>query len=98
MKIFGSPDTFVEGSSSNLKLGRLVANYDFLRALLTYGDFDQYHLFCSTNTHLKLLQQAIKRDIPDVQLQKRIQLKHHLDITRELGQTDYHAFLCPLEE
>ena len=67
-----------EGASANLKLGRLVANYDFLRALLNYGDFDQYHLFCATQGHFTLLKEAIERDVTDPQLRQRIHLKHHL--------------------
>ena len=92
VKIFGSPDTFVEVSSTNLKLGRLVANFDFLRAVLQYGDFDEYHLFCPTQKHVTVLQEAIQREITDVSTRAKIHLFHHLDLQSQLQTVRYSVF------
>ena len=92
MRIFGTPDTFVESSSTDLKLGRLVANFDFLRALLKYGDFDAYHIFCPTQRHIQLLSDAIQREIADESVRSRIMLLHHMQLPGMLKSTRYTVF------
>jgi glycosyltransferase involved in cell wall biosynthesis len=42
MRRFGTIFPFLEQGASNLRLGRLVANHDFVKALLKYGTFDEY--------------------------------------------------------
>lgn len=44
MKRFGSISPFVEQGSAERRIGRLVANHDFIKALVRYGSFDEYVL------------------------------------------------------
>jgi glycosyltransferase involved in cell wall biosynthesis len=44
MKRFGSISPFLEQGQAERRIGRLVANHDFIKALLRYGSFDQYVL------------------------------------------------------
>lgn len=92
MKIFGTVDSFVESADASLKLGRLVANFEFLKALLSYGDFDQYQIFCPSFDNLKLLQSRLEATISDDALLSRIVLSHHLNFPDALRQTDFSAF------
>lgn len=90
-RIFGSIDSFVETSETSLKLGRLVANFGFLRALLTYGDFDQFQIYCPTLENLRLLQTRLEATVDD-RLLERVVLSHHFRLVEALGQTDFAAF------
>lgn len=92
MKIFGTVDSFVESADASLKLGRLVANFEFLKALLTYGTFDQYRIFCPTFDNLKLLRQRLEQSITDEVILNRVVLSHHLNFTDALQDTDFSAF------
>ncbi|MBD3314893.1 MAG: glycosyltransferase [Chitinivibrionales bacterium] len=92
MKIFGTVYPFVETGDASLRLGRHVANYEFLRALLRHGTFDEYHLFCLSVGHLRITRDRIlKEDIPDSQKSKvRLFLIHHL--IDNLKCNRYHVF------
>jgi glycosyltransferase involved in cell wall biosynthesis len=43
-KRFGSLTPFVEQGAAERRIGRLVANHDYIKALLRYGSFDEYVL------------------------------------------------------
>lgn len=92
MKIFGSVDSFVECADTSLKLGRLVANFEFLKALLRYGSFDQYRIFCPSFDNLKLLQNRLEETISDEAILSRVVLSHHLNLPDALQNTDFSAF------
>lgn len=91
MKLFGTIDSFVESSDTSLKLGRLVANYEFLVALLRFGSFDQYHIFCPTLDNLRLLQSRLEATLDDSTL-SRVILSHHFNLVDALRTHQYHAF------
>lgn len=90
-RVFGSIDSFVEVSDTDLRLGRLVANFGFLRALLTYGQFDEYQIFCPTLDNLKLLQKRLEETI-DGTLLERVVLSHHFNLKDALETTEFSAF------
>lgn len=92
MKVFGSVDSFVETGETSLKLGRLVANFEFLKALLVYGSFDQYRIYCSTFDNLKLLKQRLEGVISDEAVLNRVVLSHHLNFPDALREIDFSAF------
>ncbi|KUM05662.1 glycosyltransferase family 4 protein [Chromobacterium subtsugae] len=90
-RVFGSIDSFVESSETDLKLGRLVANFGFLRALLRYAEFDEFHLFCPALDNLKLVQRRLEACVDDALL-SRVVLSHHLNVPDALSRTDFSAF------
>jgi glycosyltransferase involved in cell wall biosynthesis len=92
VRVFGTVDSFVESADASLKLGRLVANFEFLKALLTYGSFDQYRIFCPTFDNLKLLQQRLEATITDDAVLSRVVLSHHLNFPDALRDTEFSAF------
>jgi hypothetical protein len=58
--IFGTLDAFVESSSQDLMLGKKVANFEFLKALLKYGSFQEFHFFLPTDSTRLNLQNALR--------------------------------------
>jgi len=65
MKLFGTVQPLVESKENSFKIGRLVANYVFFKALFKYSDFDEFHLFCPTFANCQLTKERIsKEDIP----------------------------------
>lgn len=92
MKIFGTIYPFVESEDESLKLGRYVANYDFLKALLKYATFDEYHLFCMNATHFKQTsKRLLDEDIPNIQKSKvKLYLYDHL--IKMISSKNYHVF------
>lgn len=91
MKLFGTIDSFIESTDTSLKLGRLVANYEFLIALIRHGSFDQFHIFCPTLDNLNLLKERLEGAFDDTTL-SRVFLSHHFNLLDALATNEYHAF------
>jgi glycosyltransferase involved in cell wall biosynthesis len=92
LRIFGTVDTFIEGSGTELRLGRLVANARFLFALILSSQFDAFHFFCPTVSHVRVLQATLERELGGLVKQRRISLWTHLHLPRHLRETQYAAF------
>ena len=93
MKIFGTVDTFIEGSTSrDLRLGRIVANAQFLGALLEHSSFDSFHLFCPSVSHMRVLERTLAEDLGEVVRKRRIMLSTHLLLHQHLVEVPYAAF------
>ncbi len=60
MKRFGSIFPFLEQGEGNLRIGRLVANHDFVKALLRYGRFDEFVFSSPSNANLKSFESTIQ--------------------------------------
>ena len=90
MKVFGTVYPFVESGDVTLRLGRHVANYEFLKALLRRGGFDEYHLFCLSTGHLRTTMNRLRsEDIPNEHKSKvRLLLIH--DLLENLESRRYH--------
>ncbi len=92
MKVFGTIFPFIESPEKNLKMGRLVANYEFLQALLKHGHFDAYHLFCLNTTHQQWTKEKVKEmDLPD-SIKARVTLLTYAHLIERIKQENYHVF------
>jgi len=94
MKIFGTTFPFVEsGTADDERLGRLVANYEFLKSLLNFSSFDQFHLFCLSPNHAQSTINKLKSDasISDSAKQK-VAIFLYDSIKEQLRTTNYHCF------
>ncbi len=60
MRRFGSIFPFLEQGENNLRMGRLVANHDFVKALLRYGRFDEFVFSSPSNANLKSFESAVR--------------------------------------
>lgn len=83
MKIFGTIDPFIEPGPP---IGRRVANAGFIRALLRYSDFDEFHLFLPSNFPIQKLSGSLN--------DSRCKFFSTLDLPQKLGQTNYHCLHC----
>jgi len=94
MKIFGTTFPFVEsGTADDERLGRLVANYEFLKSLLNFSSFDQFHLFCLSPNHAQSTINKLKGDasISDAAKQK-VAIFLYDSLKEQLRTTNYHCF------
>ena len=92
MKLFGTVQPFIESRESSLKIGRLVANYDFFKALFKYSDFDEFHIFCPTFINCELTKKRISEEnIPDTR-KDRIKIFHIASLKKSIAENNYHVF------
>ncbi len=61
MKRFASIFPFLEHGSAQLHIGRLVANHDFVKALLRYGTCDEYVFSGPSIENLRTFEQTVRR-------------------------------------
>ena len=69
---FGSVDLFLSSNPEDLRIGRRVANHEFLKALLTYGTFEAYHFFLPSLAHLEAFRRQLSAILPEVSLRNRV--------------------------
>ncbi len=92
MKIFGTIYPFVETGENAYKLGRHVANYEFFKALLSVGNFDEFHLFCLSVNHLILTKNRLQQESLPENRKKKIQLYLFNNLKEKITTTEYHVF------
>ena len=97
---FGSLDTFLmEDRFWQDKMGKPVANQEFLHALLRYGTLESYHFFCPDTNSKRRFQAQFEKQLP-TDLRNRVKvslqanfLDHlenvHLDFIHQ-GDFTYH--------
>jgi glycosyltransferase involved in cell wall biosynthesis len=59
VKRFGSLFPFLEQGSTERRIGRLVANHDFIKALLTHGTYDEYVLSTPSASNQRDFEQVL---------------------------------------
>jgi len=93
MKLFGTLFPFVETGDESLRLGRYVANYEFLTALLNFSSFDSFHIYCLTPTHFNSTVSRLSQDpaISD-EAKGKVQLFLFDSLLQNLAEFDYHCF------
>lgn len=93
MKLFGTLFPFVETDDESLRLGRFVANYEFLTALLNYSSFDAFHLYCLSPSHFNNTLNRLSSDssISDT-AKSKVELFLFDVLEENLAHYDYHCF------
>ena len=92
MKLFGTVQPFIESREKSFKIGRLVANYDFFRALFKYSDFDEFHVFCPTFANCQLTEKRISEENLSDDLKAKIKILHIASLKKSIAQNNYHTF------
>ncbi len=87
---FGTIYPFVESRDPSLRMGRLVANFEFLKALLESGLFDEYHFFSQDPGIRRLLVERLAA----AGLDGCARIKHFLyfDLKNAVSKLEYQAF------
>jgi glycosyltransferase involved in cell wall biosynthesis len=92
MKRFGSIFPFMEAGAQARHIGRLVANHDFVKALLTYGSFDEYVFSNTSLSNLSMFAAAMKTwGLPDDRL-SRVRCVGYAELPALLGSRAFHVF------
>jgi glycosyltransferase involved in cell wall biosynthesis len=82
---FASLDDFLRPVAGTPELGRNMANHYFLRALLRYGTFDEYHFFLSNTAHKKLFMTSCSALLDETGAREKVKL---------MGATAHDALIC----
>ncbi|HAL44821.1 MAG: hypothetical protein A2Y12_08030 [Planctomycetes bacterium GWF2_42_9] len=92
MKIFGTVQPILESSEASLKIGRLVANYEFFSALFKFSDFNEYHIFCPSYANCKLTQEKFLKSDLAQNRKERIKVYHISSLKDSLEKINYDIF------
>lgn len=92
MRRFGTIFPFLEKGEANLRLGRLVANHDFVKALLKHGTFDEYVFGNPSQSNIAAFSQAIEGwQLPN-EAKERIRIVSYFDLPRILAENQFRVF------
>jgi len=92
MKLFGTAQPFIESQETSFKIGRLVANYSFFKALFKYSDFDEFHIFCPTYANCQLTEKRISQVDIGRDCREKIKVFHIASLKKSIARNDYHVF------
>jgi glycosyltransferase involved in cell wall biosynthesis len=92
MRRFGSIFPFLEKGATNLRLGRLVANHDFVKSLLKYGDFDEYVFGNLSQSNITAFLQTIDGWQLPYTVRQRVRVVTYFDLPRILREKKFHVF------
>lgn len=92
IKRFGSIFPFMEAGAQPRQIGRLVANHDFVKSLLTYGTFDEYVFSNTSLSNLSAFADTVKTwGLADERL-ARIQYVGYAGLPAVLQTKPFHVF------
>lgn len=89
---FGTIYPFVEGTAGERTIGRRVANYEFLNALLQFGTWPRYDIFCFNPRHREATRLEIDRWSLCGERRHQIRLLLFDDLAASLREHEYTAF------
>lgn len=90
-RVLASLDTFLEGASSDLRLGRLSANAGLLRALLEHATFRELRLFCPSVAERSRLEGLLSDWLP-APLRSRLRLHLQVELPQALRTGEIDLF------
>lgn len=89
---WGSADTFVSSDPWGFRMGRPIANEGFLRALLRYGSYDQYDIYCTDMNNLEAFDSWLEESFSDATVRQRVKPLLHVALAENLQEVGYDAF------
>jgi glycosyltransferase involved in cell wall biosynthesis len=92
VKRFGSISPFVEQGTAERRIGRLVANHDFLKALLRYGTFDEYVLANPSIENQRAFLEVVEGWNLDAAARARIRPLPLVDLPARIAAEPFHVF------
>jgi glycosyltransferase involved in cell wall biosynthesis len=92
MRRFGTIFPFLEKGETNLRLGRLVANHDFVKALLKHGTFDEYVFGNPSHSNIAAFSQAIEGWQLPKEAKERIRIVTYFDLPLILKENEFRVF------
>lgn len=92
MKRFGSISPFVEQGSAERRIGRLVANHDFIKALVRYGSFDEYVLANPSHENQRSFLDVVDSWGLDAATRARVTPLPLVDLPARIAADRFHVF------
>ena len=89
---FGSVDLFMDFSDWGSRMGRPIANEEFLKALLTYSSYDSFHFFCPDSYHMESFRTRIDEMIIEPHLRSRVETTLQIALSETIAHEDFHVF------
>jgi glycosyltransferase involved in cell wall biosynthesis len=91
-KRFGTVFPFVEAGRQPRRIGRLVANHDFVRALLKYARFDEFVFSNPSVTNLRAFAESVRTwGLPEERL-GRVRFVSYVGLPSLLSSEPFHVF------
>jgi len=91
-KRFGTIFPFVEAGPKPRYIGRLVANHDFARALLTHARFDEFVFSNPSATNLRMFAETVRTwGLPEERL-ARVRFVSYVGLPSLLSSEPFHVF------
>ena len=91
-KRFGSISPFVEQGAAERRIGRLVANHDFIKALIRHGSFDEYVLANPSAVNQRAFLDVLESWGLDAAARARVTPVPLVDLPARLATDDFHVF------
>jgi glycosyltransferase involved in cell wall biosynthesis len=91
-KRFGSVSPFVEQGSAERRIGRLVANHDFVKALVRFGSFDEYVLANPSLENQRAFLDVVDGWGLDAAQRRRIVPVPLVDLPARIATDTFHVF------
>ena len=92
MRRFGSIFPFLESGRQARQLGRLVANHEFVRALVKYGTFDEYVFSNTSISNLRIFAETVRQWGLDDDRLARIACVSYVELPRLLREQSFQVF------
>jgi glycosyltransferase involved in cell wall biosynthesis len=92
VKRFGSISPFVEQGTAERRIGRLVANHDFIKALVRYGSFDEYVLANPSAENQRAFLEVVDSWGLDAATRARVQPTPLVDVAARIATDAFHVF------
>ena len=89
---WGSADTFVSPNPWGFRMGRPIANEGFLRALLEYGSYEHYDIYCTDMNTVRAFDSWTAEHLSDPGQRRRVQPLLHVALEGNLRDVDYDVF------
>ncbi len=91
-RIWASLDDYIMPSGGANCVGRNMANNYFIRALLKYGNFDEYHFYLSNDAHRRMFIESHAGIFAKLKIANRVRLFDRLNLPENVNHYDYTVF------
>lgn len=90
--IWATLDDYMPYGSESKLVGRSFASYNFIKALLRYAHFDEYHFFLESISHKKLFEEKHGPFLKEIGVDARIKLFYRTELPKLVREYDYTVF------
>jgi glycosyltransferase involved in cell wall biosynthesis len=90
--IWATLDDYMPPGNEPTLVGRSFATYNFIKALLRYAHFDEYHFFLESKSHKRLFEKQQKLLLNEIGVHAKIRLFYRTELPGLIREYDYTVF------